>query len=53
MLHDELRGRITRSEDSEPVLVVDGTRLPVEVLFHILDSHEGWGFEFKIVDALE
>ena len=53
MLHDRLSGRITSNGKGGVVLVVDGTALGIEDLASILGSHEGWGFELQIVDALE
>jgi hypothetical protein len=53
MLHDRLSGRITSDGNGGVVLVVDGIELGIENLASILGSHEGWGFELQIVDALE
>jgi hypothetical protein len=53
MLHDRLSGRIAWQQDRGIVLVVDGVALEIGALAEILSSHEGWGFELKIVDALE
>ncbi len=53
MLHDRLSGRITSDGNGGVVLVVDGIALGIEDLASILGSHEGWGFELQIVDALE
>ena len=53
MLHDRLSGRITSDGKGGVVLVVDGIALGIEDLASILASHEGWGFELQIVDALE
>jgi hypothetical protein len=53
MLHDQLSGRIGWHPQGSVVLVVDGIILEIEDLAEILRSHEGWGFELKIVDALE
>lgn len=53
MLHDRLSGRITSDGEGGVVLVVDGIPLGVDDLASILASHEGWGFEMQIVDALE
>ncbi len=53
MLHDTLSGRITSDGKGGVVLVVDGIALGIEDLESILGSHEGWGFELQIVDALE
>ena len=53
MLHDRLSGRIAWHEQRGIVLVIDGITLDVGELAEILRSHEGWGFEFNIVDALE
>ena len=53
MLHDRLRGRITSDGSGGVLLIVDGIPLQVEDLASILGSHEGWGFELQIVDALE
>jgi len=53
MLHDRLNGRITSDGKGGVVLVVDGIPLGIEDLASILASHEGWGFDFQIVDALE
>ena len=53
MLHDQLSGRIGWHPQGGVVLVVDGLTLEIEDLGEILRSHEGWGFELKIVDALE
>ena len=53
MLHDRLSGRITSDGEGGVVLVVDGTPLGIDDLASILASHEGWGFDMQIVDALE
>ncbi len=53
MLHDRLSGRITSDSQGSMVLVVDGIALGIEDLASILASHEGWGFDLQIVDALE
>lgn len=53
MLHDRLSGRITSDGNGGVLLVVDGLGLGLEDLASILESHEGWGFELRIVDALE
>jgi hypothetical protein len=53
MLHDRLSGRIAWRRERGVVLVVDGVALELRDLAEILSSHEGWGFELKIVDALE
>ena len=53
MLHDRLSGRITSDGDGGVVLVVDGVPLGIDDLASILASHEGWGVEMQIVDALE
>ena len=53
MLHDRLSGRITSDGQGGIVLVVDGIALGIEDLASILASHEGWGFDLQIVDALE
>jgi len=53
MMHDQLSGRITVDREAGVLLVVDGVPLTIEDLAEILSSHEGWGFELKIVDALE
>ena len=53
MLHDTLSGRVTSDGKGGVVLVVDGVALDVENVASILASHEGWGFELRIVDALE
>ena len=53
MLHDRLSGRITSDGGGGVVLVVDGIPLDIDDLVSILVSHEGWGFEMQIVDALE
>ena len=53
MMHDQLSGRITADRDAGVLLVVDGVPLTIEDLAEILSTHEGWGFELKIVDALE
>ncbi len=53
MLHDRLSGRIASDGNGGLVLVVDGVALGIENLASILMTHEGWGFELQIVDALE
>ncbi len=53
MLHDRLSGRITSDGKGGVLLVVDSIALGFEDLASILGSHEGWGFELQIVDALE
>jgi len=52
MLHDELNGRITWSVDGGVKLVVDGINLEMEDLAEILQTHEGFEFQLRIVDAL-
>jgi len=52
MLHDRLTGRITSDGKGGVVLVVDGISLGIDDLESILNTHEGWGFELQIVDAL-
>jgi hypothetical protein len=52
MLHDRLRGRIAWDHQRGIVLVIDGVTLEIGDLAKILTSHEGWGFELKIVDSL-
>ncbi len=53
MLHDKLSGRITSDEDAGVLVVVDGVPLNMDDLGRILETHEGWGIEIQIVDALE
>lgn len=53
MLHDKLSGRITSDGQGGVVLVVDGVALGIDNLASILLTHEGWGFDLQIVDALE
>jgi hypothetical protein len=53
MMHDRLSGRIASERGAGVFLVVDGIPLTIENLAEILSTHEGWGFELKIVDALE
>ena len=53
MLHDRLSGRITSNGKGGVLLVVDGIALGLDDLASILESHEGWGIELQIVDALE
>jgi hypothetical protein len=53
MLHDKLSGRITSDGKGGVVLVVDGIALGIVDLASILEAHEGWGFEMRIVDALD
>ena len=53
MLHDRLSGRITSDGKGGVVLAVDGVAFGIEGLASILTTHEGWGFELQIVDALE
>jgi hypothetical protein len=53
MLHDRLSGRITSDGEGGVVLIVDGVPLAIDDLASILASHEGWGVEMQIVDALE
>ena len=53
MTHDRLSGRIASDRETGVFLVVDGIPLTMEDLAEILSTHEGWGFELKIVDALE
>jgi hypothetical protein len=52
--HDILRGHIhwDRTTDS-PVLVVDGRPLSMFDLARIIETHEGWQVELRIVDATE
>ena len=51
MLHDTLRGRITRSQDDGLALIVDGIPLDLDDLREILETHEGWQFRLEIADA--
>jgi len=53
MLHDRLSGRITSDEKGDLIIVVDGIALDTTDLASFLAGHEGWGFEMRIVDALE
>jgi hypothetical protein len=53
MTHDRLIGRISSDREAGVLLVVDGIPLTMENFAEILCTHEGWGFELKIVDALE
>jgi hypothetical protein len=53
MMHDRLTGRIASRRETGVFLVVDGVPLTIENLAEILSTHEGWGFELQIVDALE
>jgi hypothetical protein len=53
MLHDRLKGRITSAGEGRVALVVDGIPLSIEDLETVFQSHEGWEFELRIVDALE
>jgi hypothetical protein len=53
MTHDQLSGRISSDREAGVFLVVDGMPLTMEDLAEILSTHEGWGFELRIVDALE
>lgn len=53
MLHDKLSGRITSDGNGGVVLVVDGVALGIGDLASILEAHEGWGFELRIVDSLD
>jgi len=53
MLHDRLSGRITSDGSGGVALIVDGIALGIDDLVSMLASHEGWGFELQIVDALE
>jgi hypothetical protein len=53
MLHDKLSGRITSDGNGGAVVVVDGIPLSIDDLAHILISHEGWSFDFTIIDSLE
>ncbi len=53
MLHDRLTGRVTSDGKGGVLVIVDGIPLGIDDLASILGSHEGWGFELQIVDALE
>jgi hypothetical protein len=53
MLHDTLKGRITSAGEGRVALVVDGIPLSIEEIETLLQSHEGWDFELRIVDSLE
>ena len=53
MTHDQLRGRISSDRETGVFVVVDGIPLTMEDLAEILSTHEGWGLELRIVDALE
>ena len=53
MLHETVTGRITSDGKGGLVLVVDGVPLGIGDLESFLRSREGWGFEMRIVDALE
>jgi hypothetical protein len=50
MLHDTLRGRITRSQDNGLALIVDGIPLDLDELREVLETHEGWQFRLEIAD---
>jgi hypothetical protein len=51
--HESMRGRITWSAETGVELVVDGQPLDMENLEQILGTHEGWGFELKILEKGE
>jgi len=53
MLHDTVKGRITSAGEGRVALVVDGLPLSIEEIEALLQSHEGWEFELRIVDSLE
>jgi len=53
MLHDTLRGRITRDRKRGAMLVIDGLAVDMDELSRWLGNHEGWEFELKIKDSLE
>ncbi len=52
MLHDELKGRITRDAQGEPALIVDGIHLSLEQLRQFFSSHEGFEFSLIIKESL-
>lgn len=50
-----LRGKIDWSEDLQDtafskVFIIDGKRITIEDFVRMIDSYEGWRFEFKIKD---
>jgi hypothetical protein len=51
MLHDTLRGWITSDGGGEAVMVVDGIPLSLDEFSSILNSHEGWEFELRLIDS--
>ena len=53
MLHGTVKGRITSAGEGRVALVVDGIPRSIEDLETVLQSHEGWEFELRIVDSLE
>lgn len=53
MLHEQICGHITWSQERGTALVVDGRRLALADLDKILSTHEGWNFELRITDSLE
>ena len=53
MTHEKLSGRITCDPDAGMLVVVDGVPLNMDDLARILETHEGFGIEIQIVDALE
>lgn len=53
MTHDKLTGRITADQEAGVLVVIDGVPLNMDDLARILETHEGFGIEIQIVDALE
>lgn len=53
MLHDTLRGWISSDGSGEAVMIVDGIPLSFEEFSSILNSHEGWEFELRLIDSCD
>ena len=53
MLHDTLSGRITSDGEGGVVLVVDGIPLSLGEFSSILEGHEEWGFDMRLIDPCD
>ncbi len=48
--HDTIRGRITSSDGSDVIFVVDGIPLSLHQLGKMANMYEGWEFMLKFID---
>lgn len=51
--HDTIRGRITSSDGSDVIFVVDGIPLSLQQLGKMANMYEGWEFTFRFIDHAE